>query len=102
MSIREYWTHQWGRRALFVLVVLGLLAPVFGVAAERVGYREPIGVAADEAGVSGSATSVATPLAEYSVPGLPGPLGTLVSALLGSAIVLVSMLALSRLLAREQ
>lgn len=103
MSIREYWTHPWGRRALFVLVVLALLAPVFGVASEWVGYTEPLEVAAEETGASGSADPVtSTPLAEYSVPGLPGPLGTLASALLGSAIVLVSMLALSHLLAREQ
>jgi len=103
MSVREYWSSQWVRRALVVLVVLALLAPVFGAAAERVGYTEPIEAAADETGASGSADSViSSPLPDYSVSGLPGPIGTLASALLGSTIVLVSMLALSRLLAREQ
>jgi len=103
MSVREYWSIQWIRRALILLVVLALLAPVFGVAAEGVGYTEPIEVAADETGASGSADPViSSPLPDYSMPGLPGPIGTLASALLGSAVVLVSMLALSRPLAREQ
>lgn len=103
MSVREYWSSQWVRRALVILVVLAFLAPVFGAAAERVGYTEPIEVAADETGASGSSDPViSSSLSDSAVSELPGPLGTLASALLGSTIVLVSMLALSRLLAREQ
>ena len=100
MSFHEYWGQQWVRRALAVVVVLGLLAPVFAVAAEHVGYTEPLEVAAEATGATGSADPLAaSPFPDYSAPGLSGPLGTLVSALLGSGAVLAVALVASRLLA---
>lgn len=102
MSLRAYWERRWLRRALAIVVVLALLAPVFGVAAERVGYTEPIEEAAETTGASGAADPVATePFPDYSVPGLPGPLGTLVSALLGSVVVLTIALVVGRLLSTD-
>ena len=82
--------REWLPRALAVLLVLALLAPVFGWAAGQVGYAEPLENAAEETGASEHAEAVdLAPFPDYGIPGLGGAAGTLVSAILGSAVTLL-------------
>lgn len=100
MSVRTLWERQWIRRALVVVIVLALVAPAFAWAAGQVGYTEPLELAAEETGATDDADPVTSgPLPDYSVPGLPTPVGTLLSALLGSGVVLLIGLGIGRLLA---
>lgn len=92
--------RQWVRRALLVVAVLIVLAPAFGWAAAQVNYAEPLENAAEATGASDDAETVNPGLLpDYGVPGLPDPLGTLVSGVVGTALVLVIGLAAGRLLA---
>lgn len=91
----------WVRRALVGLLVLVVLAPVFGWASDVVGYAEPLENAAEATGASDAADPT-TPglLPDYSVPGLSAPLGMLVSAVVGTALTLVVAIGTGRLLER--
>jgi cobalt/nickel transport protein len=92
----------WMPRALAVLVVLALLAPVFGWAAGAVGYAEPLDVAAEATGATVHADSIAiAPFPDYGVPGLAAPAGTLVSAIVGTALTLLVAIGLGRLLGTD-
>lgn len=92
--------QPWVLGSLAVLAVLVALAPVFAWAAAQVGYAEPLEHAAEMTGASAHAeTLVAGPLPDYSVPGLPGPLGTLVSGVVGTGLVLAIGLLAGRVLA---
>jgi cobalt/nickel transport protein len=94
-------TESWVRWALVPLLVLVVLAPVFGWASGLVGYAEPLENAAEETGASDVADPVAPGLfPDYSVPGLDAPLGTLVSAAVGVALTLVATVGVGRLLER--
>ncbi|MFB6150622.1 MAG: PDGLE domain-containing protein [Haloarculaceae archaeon] len=91
--------RPWTRRALVALGVLVVLAPVFGWAASAVGYAEPLEHAAAATGAADAATTINPGLLPgYSVPGLSGPAGTLVSAAVGTALTLVVALGAGRLL----
>lgn len=92
-------SDSWGRRALFGLLVLVVLAPVFGWASGVVGYAEPLENAAEETGATDAADPI-TPglLPDYSVPGLSSPLGTLVSAVVGTGVTLAVAVGAGRLL----
>lgn len=93
---------DWLPRALAVLVVLTLLAPVFGWAATAVGYAEPLENAAEETGAVGSAEPVDVALLpDYSVAALGSATGTFVSAVVGTALTLVVAGAIGRLLGTE-
>lgn len=95
-------TPDWLPRALAVLVVLTLLAPVFGWAAGQVGYAEPLEHAAEATGAADDARSlVSAPLADYSVPGLGSAGGTFVSAVVGTGLTLAVALGLGRLLGTD-
>jgi len=94
-------SDSWERRALLGLLVLVVLAPVFGWASGVVGYTEPLETAAAETGASDAADPI-TPglLPEYAVPGLNPPLGTLVSAAVGTTLTLAVAVGGGRLLER--
>ena len=92
-------SDSWGRRALVGLLVLVLLAPVFGWASGVVGYAEPLENAAEETGAADAAEPINPGLLpDYSVPGLSSPLGTLVSAVVGTALTLAVAVGVGRLL----
>ena len=94
-------SDSWGRRALLGLVVLVVLAPVFAWASGVVGYAEPLENAAEKTAASDAADSITPGLfPDYSVPGLGSPLGTLVSAVVGTALTLTVALGTGRLLER--
>lgn len=91
----------WARRALLCVLVLAVLAPAFGWASGAVGYAEPLENAAEATGAADSAvTIVAGIFPGYSVPGLGPSLGTLVSALVGTALTLAVAAGAGRLLER--
>ena len=99
MSARPLWERQWVRRALAVVLIMLVLAPAFAWAAGAVGYTEPLEQAAEETGATDDADPVTTgPLPDYSVPGLPAWLGTFLSGLIGTAVVLAIGLGVGRLL----
>jgi cobalt/nickel transport protein len=92
---------SWGRRALLCLVVLVVLTPVFGWASGAVGYAEPLENAAEATGAADEADPItAGLLPDYAVPGLDSPLGTLVSAAVGTALTLAVGVGIGRLLER--
>lgn len=92
----------WLPRALAALLVLALLAPVFGWAAGVVGYAEPLENAAEATGATDDAESVASaPLPDYSVPGLGASAGTFVSAVVGTGLTLLVAAALGRALGTD-
>jgi len=94
-------SDSWGRRALFGLVVLVVLAPVFGWASGAVGYAEPLENAAEETGATDAASPIHTGLLpDYSVSGLGASLGTFVSAVVGTVLTLLVALGTGRLLER--
>ncbi|WP_459192864.1 PDGLE domain-containing protein [Halosimplex sp. J119] len=96
------WAPEWLPRALAVLLVLALLAPVFGWAAAEVGYAEPLENAAEATGATEHAESVdAAPFPDYGVPGLGGAAGTFVSAVVGTGLTLLVALGLGRLLGTD-
>jgi cobalt/nickel transport protein len=93
---------EWLPRALAALVVLTLLAPVFGWAAGQVGYAEPLENAAEATGATDHATAVGTALfPDYGVPGLGGATGTFVSAVVGTALTLLLGAAVGRVLGAD-
>ena len=92
----------WLPRALAVLLLLALLAPVFGWAAGAVGYAEPLENAAEATGAVDSAEAVGiAPMPDYGVAGLGSAAGTFVSALVGTALTLVVAGAIGRLLGTD-
>lgn len=94
--------REWLPRAIAVLLVLALLAPVFGWAAGQVGYAEPLENAAEATGASEHAERVDIALfPDYDVPGLGGPAGTLVSAIVGTALTLIVATGIGRLLGTD-
>lgn len=94
-------SDSWVRWALLGLLVLVVLAPVFGWASGVVGYAEPLENAAEETGATDAASPINPGLLpDYSVPGLSSPLGTLVSAVVGTALTLAVALGTGRLLER--
>lgn len=90
--------RSWVRKSLAALLLLALLAPVFGWAAGAVGYAEPIDVAAERTGAADAATGGHGLFPDYSVAGLGSSVGTLVSALIGIGLTLGVATAAGRLL----
>lgn len=92
-------SDPWIRGALLALVVLVVLAPVFGWAAGAVGYAEPLENAAEATGAHDSATQIMPGLLpDYTVPGLSSPVGTFMAAVIGTALTLVAAGGTGRLL----
>jgi cobalt/nickel transport protein len=90
--------RSWVRKSVAALVVLALLAPVFGWAAGAVGYAEPIDVAAETTGAADAAEGSASVFPGYSLFGLGDSLGTLLGALVGIALTLAVSLGAGKLL----
>lgn len=91
--------RRWARKALAVVLVVALLAPVFGWAASAVGYAEPIDVAAEMTGAADEAADGSHGvLPGYTVPVLGSAAETLVSALIGVGLTLAVALGAGRLL----
>ncbi|WP_273837436.1 PDGLE domain-containing protein [Halococcus sp. PRR34] len=92
-------SKPWVRYAVLGLLVLVVLAPVFGWAAGAVGYAEPLENAAEATGAADAATTINPGvLPDYSVPGLAGSAGTFVSALVGTTLTLGVGIGVGRLL----
>lgn len=86
------------RRAIMAIVLLVLVSPLFGIVlAERLGYTEPLEVAAEKLGLHEHPVWEWSPLADYTFPGLPDTLGYIVSGLIGVALIILVGLALARL-----
>jgi cobalt/nickel transport protein len=92
-------TEPWIKAALLGIVVLVVLTPLFGWASGVVGYAEPLENAAEATGGAAAATTTLPGLLpDYSVPGLSSPVGTLVSAVVGTGLTLLIALGTGRLL----
>lgn len=92
-------SDSWRQWAVLGLVVLVVLAPVFGWASGVVGYAEPLENAAEETGAADAADPINPGLfPDYSVPSLSSPLGTLASAVVGTALTLGVAVGIGRLL----
>lgn len=93
---------DWFPRAVAGLGVLIVLTPVFRLAAEAVGYAEPLENAAKETGAVGSGNPVQIALMpEYGVSGLSMATGTLISAVVGTALTLLIATLIGQLLATK-
>jgi cobalt/nickel transport protein len=83
-------TEPWVRGAILILLILVVLAPVFGWAAGAVGYAEPLENAAEATGAHDAATQIIPGLLpDYTVPGLSSPVGTFLAGVIGTALTLV-------------
>ncbi len=86
------------RGAITVIVFLVVISPLFGIVlAKRLGYTEPLDVAAEKLGLHERPVWKWSPLADYTFPGLPDTLGYIVSGLIGVALIILVGLALVRL-----
>lgn len=95
----EFLQNQWVSKSLAVILMLALLAPIFGWAAGTVGYTEPIDVAAEITGAADEAGDSSHGLFPgYTVPGVGNAAGTFVTALLGVALTLGVTFGAGRLL----
>lgn len=92
-------SEPWARKALVVLAVLIVLAPMFGWAAGAVGYAEPIENTAELTGASEHETVINPGLfPDYTVPGFGDGVGTLLSGIVGTGLTLAVALGVGRLL----
>jgi len=97
MSVQA--TEPWIKGALLGILVLVVLAPLFGWASGAVGYAEPLENAAEATGGAEAATTTLPGLfPDYSVPGLSTSVGTLVSAIVGTGLTLLIAVGTGRLL----
>jgi len=89
------------RGVLLAAAVLLLVSPVFGVVlAEKVGYHEPLDVAAEKLGLEEHQVAEWTPFSDYTVPGLPDTIGYIVAGATGVAVILAIGLTAARLARR--
>jgi len=96
----EGWNSEWVRRGLLAVAAMIVASPAFTWAAGQVGYAEPLENAAEHTGaVAHEVTYNAGLLPDYTVPGIDPLLGTLVSAAVGTALTLLVVTAMARLLA---
>ncbi len=84
------------KRPLVLIAVLLAVSPVFGVVlAEKVGYHEPLDVAAEKLGLKEWKLPEWSPFPDYTVPGLPDTVGYVLSGLVSVALIIARGLALS-------
>ncbi|ABM80113.1 PDGLE domain-containing protein [Hyperthermus butylicus] len=89
------------RGALIVAAALLVISPIFGVVlAEKVGYHEPLDVAAEKLGLEEHTIAEWTPFSDYTVPGLPDTIGYIVAGAIGVGVILGIGLAAARLAKR--
>jgi len=99
-AVGDAWHSRWARRGLLAVAALVAASPLFAWAARRVGYAEPLENAAEQTGATAhEVTYNAGLLPDYTVPGLDPFVGTLLSGVVGTALTLVVVLAMARLLA---
>lgn len=84
-----------GELTWIVLGLLILLSPLFAYAAEAVGYSEPLENVAEMLGAE-EHTIYEGLLPDYTVPGINPYVGTLISGIVGIAIVLLLGIGISR------
>lgn len=87
------------KRALLVVAALIILTPLFAYAAELVGYSEPLENIASNLGVEENLLYKGL-LPDYTVGGLDPYIGTLISAVIGSALVFLLVYGFSHLMRR--
>ena len=77
-------------KILVLVIFLILVSPIFGVIlADRVGYHEPLDVAAETLHLPDLTESVNwTPFVDYTVPGVSAELGYMLSGFIGIGIIL--------------
>lgn len=92
------------RRAFFLIVILVLVSPVFGVIlADMVGYHEPLDLAAEALGLEDKNEEINwTPFIDYTVPGLPNPIGYVLAGFIGVAVVLALGMGMAKILGKEK
>ncbi|MCE4628378.1 MAG: PDGLE domain-containing protein [Desulfurococcales archaeon] len=79
-----------GRKAWMVIILLVIVSPIFGVIlADRIGYHEPLDVAAEKLGLSEKDVGYHTPFEDYTFPGLGPVPGYIAAGLLGVIVILV-------------
>lgn len=75
-------------KLLLVITILIIISPLFGVLlAERIGYHEPLDVAAEKLGLK-EVSLYHTPFEDYTFPGLNPVAGYMLAGLLGTGIIL--------------
>jgi len=99
-AVSDAWQRQWARRGLAAVAAMVALSPLFAWAAGQVGYAEPLENAAEHTGAPAHAVTYnAGLLPDYTVPGIDPFVGTLLSGVVGTALTLVVVVAMARLLA---
>jgi hypothetical protein len=78
---------RWAKKGLGFILFLALLSPFFGMMADMVGYSEPLENIADHLGAE-EETIYKGFLTDYTVPGIDVNIGILISAVVGSLVVL--------------
>jgi len=93
-----------GKKALLTIIVLLIISPLFGVIlADKVGYHEPLDVAAEKLGLEDKTEENNwTPFLDYTIPGLPDTIGYIISGVIGVAVVLGLGYILQKALARRR
>ncbi|KYC44388.1 MAG: cobalt transport protein CbiN [Candidatus Methanofastidiosum methylothiophilum] len=79
------------KKAVLVILVAIIVSPLFALAADAVGYSEPLEKSADHLGAEESPIYGGI-LPDYSVPGVDSPIGTFIAGLVGSIVTLIIML----------
>ena len=78
------------RKAWTIIVLLVIVSPIFGVIlADKIGYHEPLDVAAEKLGLSEKDIGYHTPFEDYTFPGLGPVTGYIAAGILGIIVILV-------------
>ena len=85
------------RGVILAVVALVIISPLFGIIlAEKVGYHEPLDVAAEKLGLAEKEIAEWTPFSDYTFPGLPDTLGYIAAGFLGVGVIIALGWLLSR------
>ena len=92
------------RRSLMFVLGLVVLSPLFGVIlADKVGYHEPLDIAAEKLGLNENEhISLPSLFPDYTVPGLDPVTGYIVSGFIGVGIILVLGTLLGKLVSKKR
>lgn len=95
MNLKEFVLAH--KQALIVIFVAILFSPLFAIAADIVGYSEPLEKSAEHLGAEETPIYGGI-LPDYSVPGLDSPAGTFIAGLLGSIVTLIIMYGVTKII----
>ncbi|HNZ61282.1 MAG TPA: PDGLE domain-containing protein [Methanofastidiosum sp.] len=95
MSLKEFITEH--KQALLVILVAIILSPLFALAADAVGYSEPLEKSAEHLGAEENPIYGGI-LPDYSVPGIDSPIGTFLASLLGSLVTLIIVFGITKVI----